>query len=325
VTDDDHGVLDPAVARAGTTSEPSGDDGRDVRSEAEGTVPEEKQDSIATDSPPRGKRRGKKSDGDSKQGSFWKELPVLIGVALLLALIIRTFAVQEFSIPSGSMQNTLEIGDRVLVNKIVYRTRDIHRGDIVVFNGLGSWDPEVQVAEPANPVSKVFAAVGRAFGVTPGETDYIKRVIGKPGDRVKCCDARGRVTVNGVPLNEQSYLYTDPATRQQNRPSEKEFDFTVPEGRLWVMGDHREVSADSRQHTGDVGGGSIPESRVIGRAFVVAWPVSRAKVLPIPKTFQQPAPAAVNTALPVAPLALGLVGAVPVAWLNRRLRLRGAA
>jgi signal peptidase I len=322
MTDDDHSVRDPAVARAGTTPEASGDDGRDVRSEAEGTVPDEKQDSTAKDSPPRGKRRGKKSGRDGKDGSFWKELPLLIGVALVLALVIKAFAVQAFYIPSASMENTLQIGDRVLVSKIVYHTRDIHRGDIVVFNGLDSWDPEVQVAEPTNPVSKVFAAVGRAFGVVPGEKDYIKRVIGVPGDRVKCCDRQGRVTVNGVGLNEQSYLYTDQATRQQNRPSEKEFDFTVPEGRLWVMGDHREVSYDSRQHTGDVGGGSIPESRVIGRAFVVVWPVSRAKVLPIPTTFEQPALAAASATLPAAPLALGLVGAVPITWLNRRLRVR---
>jgi signal peptidase I len=220
------------------------------------------------------------------------------------------------------MQNTLEIGDRVLVSKIVYHTRDIERGDVVVFNGLDSWDPEVQVPEPTNPVSKVVAAVGRAFGVVPGEKDYIKRVIGIPGDRVKCCDARGRVMVNGVALNEQAYLYTDAATRQQNRPSEKEFDFTVPEGRLWVMGDHREVSYDSRQHSGDVGGGSIPESRVIGRAFVVVWPIGRSKVLSIPQTFEQPALAAADTVLPAAPLALGLVGAVPITWLNRRLRSR---
>ncbi|MGH3392891.1 MAG: signal peptidase I [Actinomadura sp.] len=290
-----------------------------MRSEAEGTVPDEKQ--TAKHSAGRGKR-GKKSGGDGKQGSFWKELPILVGVALVLALVIKAFAVQAFYIPSASMQNTLEIGDRVLVSKIVYHTRDIERGDIVVFNGLDSWDPEVQVAEPTNPVSKAFAAIGRAFGVVPGEKDYIKRVIGTPGDKVKCCDARGRVTVNGVALNEQTYLYTDAATDQQNRPSEREFDFTVPEGRLWVMGDHRDVSYDSRQHSGDAGGGSIPESRVIGRAFVVVWPIGRAKVLPIPDTYEQPALAAVNAALPAAPLALGVVGAVPIVWLNRRLRLR---
>jgi signal peptidase I len=324
MTDDDQGVGDPVVIPAGAAPEPFADDRRDVRPEAEGTVPDEKQPADSVDSESGGRRRGgrKSAKEGKKQGSFWKELPVLIGVALVLALVIKAFAVQAFYIPSASMENTLQIGDRVLVNKIVYHTRDIHRGDVVVFNGLDSWDPEVQVSEPTNPVSKAFAAVGRAFGVVPGEKDYIKRVIGVPGDRVKCCDAQGRVTVNGAPLDEKSYLYTDSITKQQNRPSDKEFDFTVPEGRLWVMGDHREVSYDSRQHSGDAGGGSIPESRVIGRAFVVVWPIGRAKILPIPDTFQQPALAAANAVLPAAPLTAGLVGAVPMVWLNRRLRER---
>jgi signal peptidase I len=254
-----------------------------------------------------------------KQGSFWRELPVLIGVALVLALVIKSFAVQAFYIPSQSMENTLKIGDRVLVNKIVYHTRDVHRGDTVVFNGLDSWDPEVSFKEPTNPVTKGLHAIGMAFGVVPGEKDYIKRVIGVAGDHVKCCDALGRVTVNGHPLDETSYLYTDPATGQRNVPSDRPFDITVSKGRLWVMGDHREVSADSRAHLGDAGGGTIPTDRVIGRAFVVVWPVERWKILPIPKTFQQPGLA--NAVLPAAPLALGFAGALPLTWLRRR-RLR---
>jgi signal peptidase I len=323
MTDDEQGVGDQALTPAGAAPEPSQDDRRDVRSEAEGTVPDENQAADPDGSASGGGRVEKRAAKDGKkQGSFWKELPLLIGVALILALIIKAFAVQAFYIPSASMENTLQIGDRVLVSKIVYHMRDIHRGDVVVFNGLDSWDPEVQVQEPGNPVSKAFAAVGRAFGVVPGEKDYIKRVMGVPGDRVKCCDNQGRVTVNGVAVDEKSYLYTDPMTRQQNRPSEKEFDFTVPEGRLWVMGDHREVSYDSRQHSGDVGGGSIPESRVIGRAFVIVWPIGRARVLPIPETFQQPGLAMANAVLPATPLAAGLVGAIPLTWANRRLRRR---
>jgi signal peptidase I len=324
MTDDDQGAGEPALKRAHTAPQPSQDDRRDVRPEAEGTVPDENHAASPDGSTSTRRRRGRRKPAGEgkKQGSFWKELPLLIGVAFVLALVIKAFAVQAFYIPSASMENTLQIGDRVLVSKIVYHTRDIQRGDIVVFNGLDSWDPEVQVAQPTNPVSKVFAAIGRAFGVVPGEKDYIKRVIGVPGDRVKCCDAQGQVTVNGAPLREKSYLYTNPATGQQNKPSEKEFDFTVPEGRLWVMGDHREVSYDSRQHTGDAGGGSIPKSRVIGRAFVIVWPVGRAEVLPIPKTFEQPALVGAAAALPAVPLAAGLVGAVPLTLLNRRLRLR---
>lgn len=261
-----------------------------------------------------------KSKRDKKQGSFWKELPVLIGVALVLALIIKAFAVQAFYIPSASMENTLQIGDRVLVNKIVYHTRDIERGDIIVFNGLDSWDPEVQVSEPTNPISKALRAVGTAFGVVPGEKDYIKRVIGVPGDRVKCCDARGRITVNGAPLDEKSYLYTDPLSHQQNKPSNDAFDVTVKPGQLWVQGDHREVSFDSRQHRGDPGGGAIPESRVIGRAFVIVWPLDRIDTLPIPKTFEQPALNAAAALAPAAPLALGFLGAFPLVRIARRTR-----
>src|SRR5579875_754292 len=137
--------------------------------------------------------------------SFWKELPVLVVVALVLTLIIKTYAIQAFFIPSGSMQNTLAIGDRVLVNKLVYDVRNIHRGDIVVLDGDGTWVPSVP--PPSNGFFARFGEnVASMFGGGPSETDYIKRVIGLPGDRVACCDAQGRVTVNGVPLSEKSYL-----------------------------------------------------------------------------------------------------------------------
>ncbi|MCP9954404.1 signal peptidase I [Actinomadura madurae] len=293
-----------------------------MRSEAEGSVPEEKEpansaDEAADGSEDEGRRKKK------KQGSFWKELPVLIVVAVVLALVIKAFAVQAFYIPSGSMENTLQVGDRVLVNKIVYHTRDIARGDVIVFNGLDSWDPEVQVEEPGNPVSKVLRAIGTAFGVAPNEKDYIKRVIGIPGDHVKCCDAKGRVTVNGVPLDEKSYIFTDPVTREQNKPSNDPFDVTVKPGQLWVMGDHRELSYDSRSHRGDPGGGTIPIDRVIGRAFVIVWPLDRMGTLPIPGTFKQQGlekPAA--AALPATPYALGFLGALPIAYLRRRHRRR---
>jgi signal peptidase I len=258
-------------------------------------------------------------DAKKKQGAFWKELPVLIGVALVLALVIKGFVIQAFYIPSASMENTLQIGDRVLVNKLVYHTRDITRGDIVVFNGIDSWDPEVAIDEPSNPLSKAFRAVGTAFGLVPGEKDYIKRVIGIPGDKVKCCDASGRITVNGHPLDERSYIYVDPETKEQNVPSEDNFDITVPAGRLWVMGDHRGVSYDSRGHSADVGGGTIPISHVVGRAFVVVWPISHRQILSIPSTFDQPGLAAL---IPYAPIGLGLIGAVPLALFQRHRRLR---
>ncbi|WP_043634897.1 signal peptidase I [Nonomuraea candida] len=256
----------------------------------------------------------KPAKGDKeKKGSFWKELPVLVVVALVLALIIKSFVVQAFYIPSESMENTLLTNDRVLVNKLVYHTRDIERGDVVVFSGVDSWDGEFQLEEPSNPVAAFFRWVGTAFGIVPGEKDYIKRVIGVGGDHVKCCDSKGRITVNGTPLDEEGYLYPGDV------PSSEFFDITVPPGRLWVMGDHRSVSLDSRAHTGDPGGGSIPEGQVIGRAFVIVWPFNRFDSIDIPETFAQPGLQALGGAVP---LVAGFGMAVPLVLVRRRLRRR---
>jgi signal peptidase I len=324
MSDDDQGLREPAPTSGETRHDTPGRSRGGARGDGYGpNGPQDNPDLIGDDADSDDGEGSKgKSGKKKKQGSFWKELPILVGVALALAMVIKAFAVQAFYIPSQSMENTLKVGDRVLVNKIVYHTRDIKRGDVVVFNGLDSWDPEVQYSEPKNPVSKLLHAVGSAFGVVPGEKDYIKRVIGVPGDRVACCDAQGRVTVNGHPLVEAPYIYTDSQTGEQNRPSDSKFKVTVPAGHLWVMGDHREVSYDSRGHIGDPGGGTIPESRVIGRAFVVVWPLSRIKTLSIPGTFGAPGLALPNDALPEAPLALGLVGAIPVTLVRRRLRTR---
>jgi signal peptidase I len=216
-------------------------------------------------------------------GSFWKELPILLLVAFALAFLVKTFLVQAFYIPSGSMQNTLEVGDRVLVNKVVFHLRPIARGDVVVFNGVDSFTPEVTITEPTDPAGKVVDWFGRTFGFAPpSERDFVKRVIGVAGDHVVCCDATGHITVNGVALDETSYLYPG------NVPSQDAFDIVVPAGKLWVMGDHRAASSDSRAHLGDPGGGFVPTDRVIGRAFVVVWPFAHAGVLGIPDTFAQP-------------------------------------
>ncbi|MEV5408433.1 signal peptidase I [Thermopolyspora sp. NPDC052614] len=270
---------------------------------------------VAEDTQPPAAKGGKgKDEKKEKKGSFWRELPVLVVVALILALVIKTFVVQAFYIPSESMENTLLTNDRVLVNKLVYHTRDIERGDIVVFSGVDSWDPEIDLEEPSNPVAAFGRWIGTAFGVVPGEKDYIKRVIGVPGDKVRCCEkGTGRITVNGVPIDEHSYLYPG------DKPSDQSFEITVPEGRLWVMGDHRSVSLDSRSHQGDPGGGTIPQDQVIGRAFVIVWPFSRAATLPIPETFTQPALHAAGALTGQAPLVLGFAGAIPLMALRRRL------
>jgi signal peptidase I len=222
---------------------------------------------------------------DRDRQSWW-DVPVTILIAIGVVLLITTFLVKPFSIPSGSMENTLGIGNRVLVNRLVYRSRPIERGDIIVFDGTDSFVPAGDVPQ-RNPLSASIAWVGQSFGlVAPDSTDFIKRVIGVGGDRVQCCDAQGRITVNGIPLNETSYLYPGDA------PSMQTFDVVVPEGSLWVMGDHRSDSADSRSHMGDPGGGFVPESRVVGRAMVVLWPLTSLRILPIPETFAKvPAPA----------------------------------
>ena len=217
-------------------------------------------------------------------GSFWKELPILLVIAFGLAFLVKTFVVQAFYIPSGSMENTLAVGDRVLVSKVVYKVRDITRGDVVVFNGVDSFTPEVAITPPSDPVGKVVDWFGRTFGFAPpDERDFVKRVIGVAGDHVVCCDSAQRVTVNGVTLDETAYLFPG------NNPSDQPFDVVVPEGKLWVMGDHRAASSDSRAHLGDPGGGFVPADRVIGRAFAVIWPGSHAQVLSVPDTFGQPA------------------------------------
>jgi signal peptidase I len=250
------------------------------------------------------------------------ELIALFAFALVIMLVIKTYVIQAFYIPSSSMENTLDIGDKVLVNKLIYHFRSIDRGDVVVFNGEGSWDPP-SPPQSSDPIVRWASEFGHAvvglFGISPGVHDYIKRVIGLPGDHVVCCNAQGQVTVNGVPLSEKSYLYPG------NPPSMTKFSIRVPPGRLWVMGDHRNVSYDSRGHIGDPGGGTIPESQVVGRAFLIIWPTSRFRALPIPSTFNKLN--ATSTALgalisPAAPAAVAGAAAVPLLMLERRFRRR---
>ena len=159
------------------------------------------------------------------------EVGALVVCVILVAFVVKTFLVGVYFIPSGSMENTLHVGDRVVVDKLGYHLHGIHRGDVIVFNGEGSFTPDSGVAPaPVDLVGRVLRDLGRLLGAAPAsERDFVKRVIGLPGDHVVCCDAQGRVTVNGVPLDEP-YLYPGDA------PSAVRFDIVVPPGRLWVMG-----------------------------------------------------------------------------------------
>ena len=245
--------------------------------------------------------------------SFWRDLVIIVFAALVLTILLKTFVTQVFAIPTGSMENTLQPGDRVLVNKLVYRFRDIARGDVVVFSGQGSWGPDAP-PPPGNPLVRLWHEVTNLVGVSAPGTDYIKRVIGVPGDHVACCDA-GRVTVNGVPLSEQSYVHPGDV------PSQVVFSVTVPPGRLWVLGDNRANSDDSRYRRDDPGSGTIPESAVVGRAFVIIWPPSRIGDLPIPGTFGQAGLRAAAAGAVTAPAVGGY--ALAVGLLRRRRRRSG--
>jgi signal peptidase I len=221
--------------------------------------------------------------------SLVREVVLVLVIALGLSLLIKTFLVQAFFIPSPSMENTLIRGDRVLVSKLTPGPFDLRRGDIVVFADPGNWLTPIE-REPEGPIRDGIRSTLTFVGLLPADSDehLIKRLIGLPGDTVACCDAEGRLTINGTAI-EEPYVYAG------NEPSEMKFSITVPAGRIWVMGDHREVSQDSRFHQDEVGGGAVPISDVVGEAFIKVWPLERSGLLRNPSsTFADvPAPAKV--------------------------------
>ncbi|WP_231904992.1 signal peptidase I [Streptantibioticus cattleyicolor] len=211
---------------------------------------------------------------------WWKELPILVVIALVLALVIKSFFVQAFSIPSGSMQNTLQLGDRVLVDKLTpWFGAKPQRGEVVVFR-----DPDNWLADEPTPHQNAFQKTLSFLGILPAadEKDLIKRVIAVGGDTVEC-SGTGPVKVNGRALDEP-YVFPGNTPCSDDLQGGR-FKVIVPKGMIWVMGDHRQLSADSRYHQRDRNHGFVPEGNVVGRAFVVAWPVGRWGTLPVPPTF----------------------------------------
>lgn len=271
----------------------------------------------------------KKSDQRSKpKRPFWVELPLLILIAFGLTFLIQTFIAKVYYVPSGSMEKTLHGaptgGDRILANKVVYDFRDPRRGDVVVFSGPETWTPEASIPGPSNWVGKAAQALGSVIGIAPpNEKDFVKRVIAVGGETVACCDATGNVTINGQPLNENGYIYEpidfipgqlDCTTEQESRRCFGPV--TVPDGQLWLMGDHRSNSADSSwgcQGLAPTSGaecqGPVPVGNVIGKAVFIVMPPSRWGTIgnPDPGPHQAGLSAGVTTALPVSG---GLVGVV---------------
>ena len=246
-----------------------------------------------------------------KNMPLWQELPLLLIVAFCLAVLIRTFLLQAFYIPSGSMEETLQVGDRVLVNKVIYDMRSPARGEVVVFRGPDSWERENQPDTNRGFFAELGGTLGDLVGISrPGEKDFIKRVIGLPGDVVACCDVNGRVTVNGYPL-EEPYVTDNAPMDAPSGPRDcqaRRFDpVTVEPGQMFVLGDNRLVSRDSRCQ------GLVPIENTIGRAFIILWPSSRWESLSVPVTFEnvpRPFAAPASPLVPAAP-PVGLVFVIP--------------
>jgi signal peptidase I len=207
----------------------------------------------------------------------WQEVILLLVTAFVLALVVKTFFVQAFYIPSGSMEPTLQIDDKILVQKVSYWTGDIERGDIAVFDDPGGWLRQAQASAPRNAVQQGLEMVG----LYPSGGHLVKRVIGIGGDTVRCCNRDGKIVVNGVAL-EEDYL-------PENTTNQGAYTVTVPEGRLWVLGDNRANSEDSHAHTGDPGGGFVDEEDVVGKVWAVVWPRGRMQTIDRPEVYEDQA------------------------------------
>ncbi|MDO5719302.1 MAG: signal peptidase I [Actinomycetaceae bacterium] len=217
--------------------------------------------------PPRRTRRGKRARVSRSQ--IWvsriAEYAAIVVVALIIASVVRAFLMQAFWIPSGSMKETLSIGDNVLVSRLTPTVKEVHRGDVVVFQDeLGWLSPPTEAAGWKKTAENTLIFVG--LRPAHGDQHLIKRVIGLGGDHVQCCDDQGLLQINGVSVDEP---YLAPGSNNALQP----FDVVVPEGKLWVMGDNRNNSADSRAHMGAPSEAFVDENSLVGRVIAVSWPI----------------------------------------------------
>lgn len=205
---------------------------------------------------------------------FLRDVLIIVLIAALLSFVVKTFIVRSFYIPSASMERTLIVNDRILVDELTPRWSDYERGDVVVFKDPGGWlDPQPQ-APASPPLVRAFDAVLTFIGFSASDSQdhLVKRIIGLPGDHVVCCNALGQITINGAPIDELGYLYLPEGnTAASNEP----FDVVVPEDSLWLLGDNRTRSRDSRAHQELPSGGFVPVANVVGKAFLTMWPFDR--------------------------------------------------
>jgi signal peptidase I len=269
---------------SGTTDEP-------------GPVNHEDPTATAATEPVESSRAAKKSP------PAWQETLFLIATAVVVALLLKTFFIQAFYIPSGSMRDTLKVNDRILVEKMSYWFGDVHRGDIVVFDDPANWLGQEGAHEADNAFTRALSTVG----LYPTGGHLVKRVIGVGGDAVAC--GGGHLRVNGVTLAESSYVTLAPQS------CDGRWSVKVPADHLWVMGDNRQNSADSRVHIGEPGGGFIPEDDVVGKVFVVVWPFDRWGFVHRPGDFDNDAlDKAAGLFLGPTPAGLALLVAPPLYW-----------
>jgi signal peptidase I len=256
----------------------------------------------ASDIPSTRRRRSDEDAAPRRRGwlVFLRDVLIIVLIAVLVSFLVKTFLVRSFYIPSGSMENTLLVKDRILVDEITPRFGSYDRGDIVVFRDPGGWLDPAPAAPPRPPLVDAGEWLLSLVGLAAPDSDdhLIKRVIGVPGDHVVCCNGIGQITVNGIPIDESSYLKLNPG----DPASKVAFDVTVPAGSLWVLGDNRNNSRDARYHLDQPGQGFVPIDNVVGRAFLITWPFDRFGALdfhhdvfsgvPAPGAEPTPAPAA---------------------------------